>query len=538
MRTYRFILFALTFTVLTACLDESPRDSLNEDQAYNSARNLYINSVATLYNYIGGNEDFQGLQGTKRGIYDYNTLTTDEAIIPIRGGDWYDGGFWQDLFNHNWKADDEALYGTWKYLYKVVVLCNESLQTLAERRSLLTDEEYNTYCAEVRAIRALFYAYIMDMYGNVPLASDSVDLNSDAIQMARPDMFRYVFNELQEVEPLLPDGHSNYEGKCYGRITRTVAWFILAKLALNAEIYEDADWTDGAYTEGSDIWFEVDGNPLNAWQTCIAYCDKITEAGYRLADVFASNFYIHNENSPENIFVIPMDKNLYSNQFVNLFRSHHYAHGGARSMAAENGTCATVSTVKAFGYGTDSLDNRYEDCFYSDTVYVLGKLVTLDNGEPLVYMPLAVEVNLTYSPYIQTAGARMRKYEEDVTAYNDGKNIDNDIVLFRYADVLLMKSEAKVRQGLDGDAELNAVRQRAGMGYRAATLDNILAERLLELVWEGWRRQDLIRFHRFTEQYDDHERSQSESDGHTIVFPIPTKARELNTTLKQNPGYK
>ncbi len=167
MRTYRFILFALTFTILTACLDESPRDSLNEDQAYNSARNLYINSVATLYNYIGGNEDFQGLQGTKRGVYDYNTLTTDEAIIPIRGGDWYDGGFWQDLFNHNWKADDEALYGTWKYLYKVVVLCNESLQTLAERRSLLTDEEYNTYCAEVRAIRALFYAYIMDMYGNV-----------------------------------------------------------------------------------------------------------------------------------------------------------------------------------------------------------------------------------------------------------------------------------------------------------------------------------------------------------------------------------
>ena len=82
----------------------------------------------------------------------------------------------------------------------------------------------------------------------------------------------------------------------------------------------------------------------------------------------------------------------------------------------------------------------------------------------------------------------MAKYEVDRTAYSDGRLIDNDIVLFRYADVLLMQAEALVRNGQNGDAEMNLVRQRVGMPPRQATLDNLLQERLLELMWEGWRR--------------------------------------------------
>ena len=102
----------------------------------------------------------------------------------------------------------------------------------------------------------------------------------------------------------------------------------------------------------------------------------------------------------------------------------------------------------------------------------------------------------------KTAGARMKKYEIDDKAMKDGKLMENDIVLFRYADVLLMKSEAKVRDGRNGDEELNQVRTRVGAPERTATLDNLLAERQLELAWEGWRRQDLIRFGQFTRSYN------------------------------------
>ena len=86
-------------TMMTSCLTEDPRDQLYEEDIYNNANNIYINAVAVLYNYIGGSADSEGLQGTCRGIYDYNTLTTDEAMIPIRGGDWYDGGLWTNMYH-------------------------------------------------------------------------------------------------------------------------------------------------------------------------------------------------------------------------------------------------------------------------------------------------------------------------------------------------------------------------------------------------------------------------------------------------------
>lgn len=104
---------------MTSCLDEHPKDQLDEDAIYGSASDIYINAVASLYNYIGGANESEGIQGTCRGIYDYNTLTTDEAMIPIRGGDWYDGGLWNAMYQHRWGADDQSLYDTWKYLIRL-----------------------------------------------------------------------------------------------------------------------------------------------------------------------------------------------------------------------------------------------------------------------------------------------------------------------------------------------------------------------------------------------------------------------------------
>ncbi len=528
-----FCLF-LCLPLLTACLDETPKGQLDEKQAYATATALYINAVASLYNYIGGSNDSQGLQGTYRGVYDYNTFTTDEAIIPIRGGDWYDGGFWQHLYRHEWTADDEALYDTWSYLYKVVVLCNRSLSVIDSHKHLLTATQLSQYTAEVRALRALFYYELLDLFASVPIDTVYSTPLKDVRPAPRSEVFHFVVSELQQTAPLLARERSNSEGNYYGRVTRPVAWFLLARLALNAEVYCDDDWTDGHRPDGSRIFFNVDGRQLNAWQTCEAYVDSLTAFGYRLADDYASNFAVHNETSVENIFTIPMDKQLYTNEFKNLFRSRHYNHGGALGMDAENGSCATLYAVRAYGYGTDSVDSRWAINFFADTVSVDGHIVSLDNGQPLIYQPLAVAINLTGNEYEKTGGARMSKYEIDRTAYSDGKLQNNDIVLFRYADALLMKAEAKVRDGGDGSAELNSVRRRVGMPSRPATLDNILQERLLELMWEGCRRPDLIRFGRFGQSYDIRQALPNEDKGYTTVFPIPTKAINLNGNLKDN----
>ena len=266
--------------------------------------------------------------------------------------------------------------------------------------------------------------------------------------------------------------------------------------------------------------------------------DKLAEVGYRLEDDYSYNFSVHNENSNENIFTIPLDKNLYAAQFWYLFRSRHYNHGGALGGSSENGTSANISTVLANGYGTDDVDARFEKNFYAGIVEVDGKPVMMDNGQQLEYFPLELKLNLTGSSYVKTAGARMAKYEVDRTSHSDGRQPDNDIVLFRYADALLMKSEAKVRNGEDGSLELNEVRGRVGMPYREATLENILKERLLELVWEGWRRQDMVRFGVYHKSYDQRVQLADEKNGYTTVFPIPQKSIDLNPKLKQNVGYK
>ena len=520
------------------CLDEHPKDQIDQEAIYNNADNIYKNAVASLYNYIGSNQESEGLQGTCRGIYDYNTLTTDEAMIPIRGGDWYDGGLWENMYKHQWNANDIYFYNVWKYLFKVIVLSNQSLSVIDSHRNLLSDQQASAFSAEVRAIRALFYYYAMDMFGRIPIVT-SYNVNlKQVVQNERSEVFRFIFNELQAVAPLLADEHSNIRGDYYGRVTRPVANFLLAKLALNAEVYTVDNWTSGSRQNGKNIFFHVNGEKKNAWETCIWYCEQLRQEGYELENDYASNFAVHNESSKENIFTIPLDKNLYPNEYHYLFRSRHYQHGGAYGGASENGTCATISTVKAYGYATDHVDNRFYTNFYADAVFVDGKKVYLDNGEPLVYRPLELKLNLSASPYKQTAGARVAKYEVDRTAYSDGKQVDNDIVLFRYGDALLMESEAKVRNGEDGSAELNAIRQRAGMPLVEANLDNILKERLLELVWEGWRRQDLIRFDKFTKAYDQRTPIDGEETGFTIVFPIPQKCLDLNKSYKQNYGYK
>lgn len=543
MKRIYSILFAsfslLPWTSCSSYLEENPKDRLDEETAYSTLSDVQKNGVLSLYNYVGGYVDSQGLQGTGRGIYDLNTFTTDEAIMPTRGGDWYDGGFWQGLYLHRWGVNNEAIYATWEYLYRTVILCNGSLERIQDFAEKHPEENVADCVAEVRALRAMFYYYIMDLFGSVPLIEKSDPAVEDIVQEKRSKVFNFIVKELTESSSLLSEERSNQPGVYYGRMTQPVVWFLLAKLALNAEVYTDDDWTDGSRPDGKSIFFEVEGQRLNAWQMVNYYCEQITTAGYTLEKDYTANFAVFNESSEENIFVIPMSKTLYTNQFIYLFRSRHYNHAKAYGLSGENGSSATKEVLETFGYDTPQVDARFDYCYFAGPVKDLeGNQILLDDGvTPLVYEPWNVALDVSGKPYEKTAGARMKKYEVDKTGLKDGKLLDNDIVLFRYADVLLMQSEAKVQNGENGDAELNLVRSRVGMAPRAATLENLLDERMMELAWEGWRRQDMIRFGVFTRSYSCRPQLPGEENGYTTVFPIPEKVIDMNPQLHQHKGY-
>ena len=517
MKRILYIVFSI---LLTACsLDENPRDQIPEEEAYTSATALFQNTVATLYAYIGGNTDGEGLQGTCRGVYDLQTFGSDEAMLPTRGGDWYDGGLWQDMYRHSWSAGHDLPKNAWIYLYKVIALCNRSLEQIDAHRGLLSAEQYQNYRAEVRALRAIYYWYLTDLFGRVPLVTSSEVSMHEVTQSERTEVFQFAVSELQDSRHYLTRDYSSTEpGDYYGRVTYSVATFVLAKLMINAEVYS--------------------GTP--EWQKTIDYCNELEKMGFTLEPYYGNNFLVHNENSSENIWTIPMDKDTYTTQQQNLYRSYHYRHAAAYGFTAENGSCATRRVLEISGYDKDGEDNRFSMNYWAGEVYDLnGNTVADRMGRPLVYYPWEVAMDLSGSAYVETAGARMKKYEVDKNATKDGKLMDNDIVLFRYADVLLMRAEAKLRLGQDGQADFDAVRNRAGMPLRPLTLQNLLDERLMELCWEGWRRQDLIRFNQYESLFegDAYNAKVDESDGHTRLYPIPADVMALNHSLIQNPGY-
>ena len=183
--------------ILTSCtLSEEPRDQIPEEKAITNASTLYQNTVATLYSYIGGNTDGQGLQGTCRGIYDLNTFGSDEAMLPTRGGDWFDGGIWQAMYMHSWMADHEIPKNAWLYLYKVITLCNRSLEMLDKYVDLTTEEQYITWHGEIRALRAIYYWYLIDLFGDVPLVTSSDVAMNQVTREKRAVVFNFIVKEL------------------------------------------------------------------------------------------------------------------------------------------------------------------------------------------------------------------------------------------------------------------------------------------------------------------------------------------------------
>ncbi len=539
MKKYTLYIFLLTALGGCGFLDEDPRSGRTEESVITSAEVLHRQAVLSLYDHIGGSQDGYGLQGMYRGVYDLQTFASNEAVIPVRGGDWLDGGLWVDLHEHTWTVDNECFENSWRYLYQLVGLCNHSLALLDTYRSLETDGQRVTDEAEVRAVRALAYMYLLDLFGRVPVVTQEGIAIQEIRQSERSQVFDFVWDELQFACQYLPDERSNSRGEYYGRITRPVVCFMLMKMALNAEVWRDDDWTDDIRPDGKTMTLRCgDAGEKNAWEATCFYGNQIlsSTAVYVLCHSMTECFRVYNEEAAENIFTIPMDPNIFRNRFKNIFRSLHYQHAAALGYGGENGSCATLETLGVFGYPShDELDCRFPISFFSGVVHVNGQPLVLSNGDTLVYHPLEVKMNLTGSPYVSTAGARMHKYAYDPGGIFDGQLRNSDIVLFRLADAYLMMAEAQVRNGESGQMYFEAVRLREALALnltqqpREATLENIYYERWMELMWEGWHRQDQIRFGKYETE---------PANRYLTVFPIPMTALQTNSNLTQNKGYE
>ena len=547
------------FSACSGFLDEDPKSKIPEEEAYKSEKLVYVNTIATIYTSFGNR-----LYGSTDNVHTLQEFSSDAWILPGRQGDWVDGGKWQSLFLHNYGPGNATIKSTWNALYTIIGNCNTSIDNLetfiqAGGESYLQDYQY-----EARAVRAILYYHLVDLFGRVPLVTSSKTVMADVNQSSRSEVYQFIVDELTDCIPHLPSGKCQNMGKYYGRVTKAVGYMAMAKVAINSPILSKDDWNDGSLVggiakvapyvnqAGKNIKIALDGTTRDAWET-VLYCQKqIEKEGYSLQPNFSQNSSKTNDSSVENIWTQPSDGTTYKVSDYNPTRTLYAAHASAYGLQGWNGACATVEQMKVFKYGTDEQDPRMDMTFFYGPVFVDGKPIDagLGDGAQLCYNPMDVVVDFKEdvpNQILKFAGARMSKYEVDNTT-SSYLNHNNDKVFWRYADALLLAAEAKVRMGQSGDAEVNEIRDRVQAGQKSnVTLQDILDERMLEFSYEGMRRQDQIRFGTYTEPTTDryagvHHNVATgdyvvDNTGFTTVFPIPTSVLELNTKLTQNPGY-
>jgi hypothetical protein len=442
--------------------------------------------------------------------------TADMAVTPTRrGGDWWDGGVHMEMSMHTWTAETNIVRSCWNNSVNGIGTCNRVLAVIEEADM---DAELKTRTlAEIRGVRAYWYYQLIDLFGNAPLTTDYKDLTLPGMT-SRADLYKFVMDELNAIKDVV---RSDVSSASYSKFTRGVAYTLLAKMYLNAE-----------------VWL---GTPN--WQGVVSACDEVMKLDYVIELDWKSNFAVRNSSSKEAILAVPFSSADGGNQLYQ--RTLHYLTPPALGMrlGTWNGISAQPDYVKQF----DVEDQRLEGSFMIGPIIdpTTGQVYITAHNRPLIHtidiptIPGTEKSGTLWGEVEQDVGARVNKWEYERGLANADQN--NHFFIFRLADVYLMKAEALIRLGQD-NAEatrlINVIRER-GFGnpdhnFTAATLDDVYMERRFELAWENHTRQDAIRFGTFgkptlwrTETTPEYRK----------LFPIPVQAWRSNNNLVQNPGY-
>ena len=444
--------------------------------------------------------------------YDMQETATDEVLVPTRGGDWFDGGKWRDMHFQTWSPSHELMRNSWDWGFNAIGTCNRVLKIFENAPE---SEGKHQTIAEIKTMRAWYYYLMMDSFGDIPLVTTFDDNAENPSQSTRTEVFEFIAKELEDNLQFLTE---EVNAETYGRPTKWMAHTLLAKLYLNAEVYT--------------------GTPQ--WDKVITHADAVIASNkYELGNYFAQFMPDNGPADKEPIFSIPFDAvrakgNLLFNKVL------HYAHRDTYGLTTDpwNGWTTSPEFFDTF----DDEDLRKEQWLYGQQYN--------STGDPLIYDGISVvldpygfgtEFDLGGDAEVgRLVGARNVKYFPDAEAVQN--NANNDFVVFRYADILLMKAEALVRKGETGGVALdlvNQIRERAfgnsDHNLTSLTLQDIYDERGREFAMEMTRRIDMIRFGTFLDA--NVYKPAKTAETHRLIFPIPSDALTTNSNLIQNPGY-
>jgi starch-binding outer membrane protein, SusD/RagB family len=518
-------------------LDESLGSTLTNSQVSNA-----LGSAGTGLLLSAAYADLGGPLTSQDQVFSLMENTTDESLVPTRGGDWDDNGVWRVLHNHTWNADHGQILSVFNSLNKINF----------DATNVLGFNPSKGQAAEARFIRALALYYLLDLYGQYPIRNpgDNLLLAPEVKSGAAGGDF--IISELTTILPDLPAG--NGSEKANADAART----LLMKCYLQKGTWANRAAPTFAAADMAQV---------------ISLGNTIINSGkYSYAANYFDNFNPKNDNSPEAIFRYNNTAGVGANNSGIGARwnmtLHYNSYTPNNPNAGWNGFSTigdfyasfnTTAVPTAYGPTDTLLDGRLGGRNYQNSKTISGInpgfLVNQQynengvaekdrKGNPLAFVKDIASNMIETGSNLEVTGIRVVKYVPDYTQYGGGP-AGNDLMIFLYPDVVLMVAEAKARTGDAAGAltMVNALRAARGATPLATMAlvntgnvedpNTLLAERGRELYWESVRRTDLQRFGVYLKPWQ----YKPSDDPKNLLFPVPNQALAANPNLKQNPGY-
>ena len=543
--------------------------SLMESDVYSSYEG-YMGVLAKCYGsfvLVGqgdGDEDVSqgGSKSTfNRALFYLQECPTDEVLFHSSSGN----GTWT-MITMNWTPGTEIVGNMYYRLWISIALCNEFMRKT--ETEVMVDygvydeakDEVGYWRAEVRFLRAYCYSLLCDLYGDTGWVDDSYPNGTYPVQKTRTEIFEYVESELLDIEDKLMPA----DQKVVGRVNQAAAWFALARLYLNGEVYTGRDYYAEAYKYAKIV---------------------IDDPNYSLAPNYIENFLKDNVTCNEIIWAQPHD-NIFSQShggtnFLLKYSSHKYMINQGLELGLTpdqpwsiNGRLKT-NLIDKFDIADQPFDSTDTWCDKKNDKRALfyGGPHTGDQSKtPVTIHQKETWVEGNSFEKTITLGYTFTKWR-NVTKDRLSSEADREqyssiaFPVYRKADAYLMAAEAILRGGGGSRGEalnyVNEVRNRAycsgnyassinvsdgAISNSELTLDFILDERARELWTECVRRTDLIRFNKFTKGYNWDWKGQETAhntnhegidvDDKYKLFPIPQDDILYNPNLTQNPDYQ
>ena len=535
MKTIKYAIFALAGSLLFSCsdLDLSPKDSAASGSWFQTPEQFELNLNALLHHSYW---PMERNEWTSNEQTELDMLTDDGQNRSAPGRlfliDGVDGTY-------------PLAVRMWDITYTGINRCNKIITEIKKLEGEMDPERYNRIIACARFYRACFYCRIMMHFGDPVVVPEDMDMDSEAgrqaaYELARTDMWEVVDDMLREFDEIVPLLPISYGGGEVERATQGAVYGMKARYALHfASIrkWDTIELDENGRGHGFGDADEEEAKRLfEQARDAAANCMALN--AYTLHSDFGELFRMSTKHSPEGIFVIPRSKALSNNS------KYQYLYGGATraKLPRLSGapTCTTClpswyllcsflddqgkpidessvydphkpfehrdprCTYTIVEHGTQHLGVIFDPHFDVTEVYSAREGGMVTNNDSRSY-----KISGSSNQYASYNGLVLKKHvDEDWLSPFEA---ENDKLILRYADVLLMYAEAKIELNEIDDSVLNAMNQVRARAYKvdvAATSDypaiterdqaklrTILRfERRMEFAFENLRLYDLWRW--------------------------------------------